>query len=336
VFELEEKQNLAEIEELLSKAPSVEAREELVQIGEQAIPALVAILKHDDPNMRGFATETLGKIRSNKAAEALIERFDDTIQIFDYYDSLAAEDLVAPPTVSSLAYEAIVGIGIPAIPSLLRSLDSKKARVAKYSAIALGKIGDDAAVPAILKKIKSSETTIEMVCFSAKALADIGSPKAVAELVHLLHHKEPMVRINGVMALGEIADESAILALLGKLNDETSVTISTPLRSTPEITYNIPQLACESLVRIGAGEVALTTLREMMLAGAKSASECERLIDHTLEFMAVMPKAKPKKLGNSFRDIRDRSQTAEKFMSKQKPEGKGDVSGKDGKSLKRE
>lgn len=82
-----------------------QAREQLVNIGEGAVPQLVTALQDDDTQMRWEATKALSEIGSPRSASALVAGLRDN-----------------DGGVRWLAADALIGIGAPALPAVLHGL----------------------------------------------------------------------------------------------------------------------------------------------------------------------------------------------------------------------
>jgi len=85
------------------------------------------------------------------------------------------------------------------------------------AAKALGKIGDPAAVDALLDALKDDFSVLRKE--SAEALGLIGDPRAVNGLIPLLRDEEEDVRYQAAWALGELKDPTAVPHLIEALED---------------------------------------------------------------------------------------------------------------------
>lgn len=98
-------------------------------------------------------------------------------------------------------------------------------RIRRYLALALGRLGDTRAVPALLKAIEEVESgdastvDTETQIYAVWALGAIGDPAAVPELVRLAGSDDRGIRKAAVHALGVFSSEEARQALLGALKD---------------------------------------------------------------------------------------------------------------------
>ncbi len=108
-----------------------------------------------------------------------------------------------------------------AVSALVEALKDEDSAVRKGAAEALRNIGNEAAVPALMQALR--EEDIFVPCMAAQALAKIGDKAAVPALVQALYHKQSLVRMNAAVALGEIDNEAAVPVLVQALSDENSL-----------------------------------------------------------------------------------------------------------------
>lgn len=97
-------------------------------------------------------------------------------------------------------------------------------RVRRYLALALGRIGDRRAVPALLKAVddagaEGSRADPETQVYAVWALGVIGDPQAVPRLVALARSDDAGLRKAAVHALGAFASEASREALVTALSD---------------------------------------------------------------------------------------------------------------------
>jgi HEAT repeat protein len=92
--------------------------------------------------------------------------------------------------------------------------------VRRTSALALGRIGDPKAVPALTQQALTNEDSGSRSTATA-ALGDIGDAAAVEPLLQLLEDGNDTVRAMAAQSLGKIGDARATGALLGRLTDRT-------------------------------------------------------------------------------------------------------------------
>ncbi|MFC1808592.1 HEAT repeat domain-containing protein [Candidatus Omnitrophota bacterium] len=114
--------------------------EELVKIGNDAVPALIKALHDDQGYLRVIAAEALGDIGDRDTVPVLIKALDDS----EWH-------------VREKVVEALGKIGDKrAVPAIVRVLKDSNMEVSKASVEALGKIGDKGAVPALTELLRSS------------------------------------------------------------------------------------------------------------------------------------------------------------------------------------
>lgn len=103
------------------------------------------------------------------------------------------------------------------IDEYLRDLKSDHLAVRVRAAASLGRMGDKAAVPALVEALKDGEADVRRE--AAKALGLIKDARAAAPLVDALRDRDMNVRLYAAYALGEIRDPKAAKPLLQALRD---------------------------------------------------------------------------------------------------------------------
>ena len=106
-----------------------------------------------------------------------------------------------------------------AIPGLLKLLEQSDDDVREIVADALGEIGDEAAIPGLLKLVEDLEEDVRYSV--ADALGKIGSEAAIPGLLKLVDDSDFVVRERVVYALGKI-DSEAVIPLLLKLVEDSN------------------------------------------------------------------------------------------------------------------
>lgn len=122
-----------------------------------------------------------------------------------------------------------------ATDALIAVLSDSRDMVRRKAALALGKIGDAKAVPALTQQALTHEDSGSRSTATA-ALGDIGDATAVEPLLQLLQDGNDTVRAMAAQSLGKIGDARATGALLGRLEDRT---------------YGVRGRAIEALAAIG-------------------------------------------------------------------------------------
>lgn len=127
-------------------------------------------------------------------------------KLFDYLEA-------RNPLVRLRAVEVIGRIQDPAdVGHVLPMLEDRDERVVGEAFFALGQMGSDDAVGALVEVCTSGSVAHKMM--AAEALGKIGGDQAVETLMNLLHEFRAEIRAAAAMGLARAADESAIPALL--------------------------------------------------------------------------------------------------------------------------
>jgi HEAT repeat protein len=111
---------------------------------------------------------------------------------------------------------------------LIARLRTKSVERRTYILQALGRIGDEAALPVILGAAKDTNSTVRR--FAVSALADMGKTphtpgrmghtQAIDALIVALDDPETDIRATAAMSLGLLGDRRAESAIIALLNDE--------------------------------------------------------------------------------------------------------------------
>jgi HEAT repeat protein len=124
-------------------------------------------------------------------------------------------------SVLGAAAVALGQIGDPAaVPRLLKALDDADAGLRRAAAEELGEIGHKAVVPRLLKALGDADAEVRAV--AAAALGAIRDGAAVPGLLKALGDADAKVSWVAAAALGEIGDASAVPGLLETLSDADS------------------------------------------------------------------------------------------------------------------
>ena len=187
------------------------AAEVLKQIGRPAIPALAKALKNSDANVRSSAASALGRIGAE--AQTALPQLVPLLK-----DSDAKVRSSAASALGSRSGEAKT-----ALPQLVPLLKDSDANVRHSAASALGGIGAEAktALLQIVPLLKDSDPNVRYS--AALALGSIGAEAktAVPQLVPLLKDSDKYVRGNAASAL-----ESIALSLQEKAKTLTSLELN--------------------------------------------------------------------------------------------------------------
>ncbi|GAB1540934.1 hypothetical protein NUACC21_36030 [Scytonema sp. NUACC21] len=132
------------------------------------------------------------------------------------------------------AIDDLVTVGKPAVPALIQALQDSDPQVRGSAAIALGKIGPDAAqaAPAILRMIDDKDPTVRF--HAVQAINKIGKQAYVPHLIAGLDSAKSWERYNaahGLRAMGKDA-APAVPTLIRKLQDKEDVWMRVSAAST--------------------------------------------------------------------------------------------------------
>ena len=172
----------------------------------EAIPALSALLTHEDPNSRLWAKFALTKITG-----------ETTENLPFFLEALRENKKYYPGMVST----AIAGFGaeaVAALPLLIELLGDAEADNRWSSAWAIGAMGDAAkdAVPALIEALRDPDEKTRW--YSAYALSEMSAdtirPALDALLFALEHDFDEDVRGYAARALGKSGEARAMSALL--------------------------------------------------------------------------------------------------------------------------
>ena len=106
---------------------------------ERATAALLAATADPDPDVRAVVLHGLGQLRAPGAVTPLLFALNDSRAFL-----------------ARLATDALIHIGLPAVPGLIRALEQDaEARVRANAARALALIGDQSAIPALFHASKT-------------------------------------------------------------------------------------------------------------------------------------------------------------------------------------
>jgi HEAT repeat protein len=172
------------------------------ELEKKGIEGLVHAL-HDstDPKVRQYAAYLLGKAKSPRAIQPLIEALGD----FD-------------KSVREQATLALVSIGKAAIEPLSAAMKEPRWETRYRAAEALGKIADEKAVQPLIQALKDNRDHVRYM--AAKGLREFGDSDAIDPMIILLKDENRYVRMMAVRALGAIGGKKVHAALKSALDVE--------------------------------------------------------------------------------------------------------------------
>jgi HEAT repeat protein len=116
----------------------------------------------------------------------------------------------------------LVDLNSPVVPTLLDAMQDPSPTVRCGVAEALGLIGDERAVPALIEALAKDQHP-GVRSSAGIALGEIGGPATAAPLVAALKDSEPSVRSVAAASLGEINETPAVPLLVELLNDSSDI-----------------------------------------------------------------------------------------------------------------
>ena len=174
-----------------------EAAKALVEMGHEAIDALIHGLSNENPQIREMSAWTLSEIKTPVAriVPALISVLTDPDENIRVVGSVALQNL-----------------GEPAVPYLIDALTADAAEIRLNVAYALGEIGTplDTILPALINTLTDPEWNVRRLV--VRALATIGTP-AIEPLIAALNSPDPDLRRMAVRALNDIGTRQARKAI---------------------------------------------------------------------------------------------------------------------------
>jgi HEAT repeat protein len=114
--------------------------------------------------------------------------------------------------------EALVRHGSATVDLLISQLTAEDLEVRRSAVVALGRIGDSTATPALVNTLEDQSLAID----AANALAQIGDPQAVDGLLNLIGNEDASTRQAAVSALNSVLPPSLSERIIPLLHDPDS------------------------------------------------------------------------------------------------------------------
>ncbi len=169
----------------------------LIELGEQAAPALIAKVDAADRQQREYVIAALGTLKVVDAIPAISTVLTDTTLKRRYVAAWALGEIGA----------------VEALPALIRALSDDNSEVRRYATRALIKFHKSSVLPLVDYLAQASG---EGAAGAVRALGDIADPRA---LEVLLIHARGAQRAEAFLALGKLRDSRAESALIAGLTD---------------------------------------------------------------------------------------------------------------------
>jgi HEAT repeat protein len=168
----------------------------------EVVEALLAGLADEQPWVRYYACQSLGKLGVNDAASAITARLDDA----------AGQVRVAAVEALSHLESAI------ALAALRNAAASDDPDIQRAALIGLGLAHHDASLPVVIAACRATSAATRQVALSA--LKSFGAPEVFPELAAALTDADEGVRLAAVGLLAEVPKREATLHLIHALGDE--------------------------------------------------------------------------------------------------------------------
>ena len=222
------------------------AWEAAVKLGGPAEETLLAALDSPDRTVSEHAAGALGAMRSAKAVTALekaLERSDFRRYVAAWALGEIGDPGAIPALVGALgdgegetrkyAARALVKFGPEGVPALIGALGSESPWRRRYAVRALGEIRDPRAAGPLL----GMEGEVDREVF-LWALGRIGDPRGYPVIAAAAGDPDWRIRLAAVQALGDLAQEDAVSALTGALEDEEWIIREWAARGLESVTGN--------------------------------------------------------------------------------------------------
>ncbi|OLF07300.1 HEAT repeat domain-containing protein [Actinophytocola xanthii] len=206
---------------------------------DQDVDVLIPLLADRSSEVRMVAARSLGLVGADRAAGALI--------------GALAPVRRRPGIPTAVAAEALLGLGVRALPAIREALTTGEIDQRVVAAM----VAADGAYSGVLPQLRDrlvNDQELDVRMFAARAVGAAGSRDDMAVLAtHTADGQPAELRRTAVAALGELGDPSAGTVLVQLLAD-------------PDI--RLAQLAAEALARLG--HTGLDLLSVVALAGGRS------------------------------------------------------------------
>jgi HEAT repeat protein len=218
------------------------ASNELTEMGERAVPYIIRSLKRDSYNGTGSVSfnsrwnkvNVLGRIGSNEAEDALIERVALDEETHVRWRSIWALNIVKGNETESkllnllknedekIRWRAAVALGSMKHPAsrdiLVDGLNSDDSWFRWEAVYVLGILKDGTTAPEIADMIYDDSDRVRQE--AALTLGKLGNKEVVPDLVHALGDKSPGVRWRAASSLAKIGDKNDISEIQIAIDNE--------------------------------------------------------------------------------------------------------------------
>lgn len=165
------------------------AIEGIGQIGSPAVDVLLKLLR--DWDVRKSAIMALGKIRDERVLEPLMQQLRNDEFMED-------------------ATDALVNLGEPALPGLIKALKDKEELVRKQAVIALGRIKSPEAIDPLIEMLQNKDWFTRLT--AAAALEAIGDERGREAIKPLLKDTDMVVKMRVERILAKWKKQPAVVS----------------------------------------------------------------------------------------------------------------------------
>jgi len=206
---------------------------------------------------------------------------DDRLEGFETIERLADPALLPEleegmadrsEMIRKVCMSALIELGEPAVPVLVRALEHPDWRVRNNAVVALGHIKGVSAMPLVKGMIRDPYERVRIA--AVKVMADSGGQDEAQFLTEQAAHQPPGVRIEICKALGKIGTDNALRALPTFFLDEH---------------YGVRYYAAEAIA--GGGDEAVPYLVDALRTSAEATARAlaARALGQTKSAQAVQP-----------------------------------------------
>ncbi|MFC6988589.1 HEAT repeat domain-containing protein [Haloplanus sp. GCM10025708] len=248
---------------------------------QQIVEKLVrAAIDDDDEAVRGAAIDALDRLGEDAIEQLVVSLSGQDadsglgrVRARAFVKTLSADR----PELRMASANALGRLGDEkALPALVGALTDSDPRVRARAARACGKLGDPRAVDALRERVDGDDRRVRRA--AADALAAIGSKRALAALVDQVEDDSPEVRYVAASALGDYDGPKPIDALVETLTDDDDAVRRAAVYSIVKLLSNAPskrghEIRQTVVERLGetADESVVDALAELLEEGRQVA-----------------------------------------------------------------
>ncbi len=262
---------------------------------------LLRAMQDEDSDVRRFAAVAIGELSDSQAVPHLLP-------VLEAWEPLIEAD----PDLLEAVVETIGKLGDPlAVPSLIPLLRAKHDGILLKAVIALKRLRDPAAVPALLDLVRSPKATLRRRVI--ETLGQSGDVSVVPTLAERLREDSaPDVRAAAARALGELKAADAVPALEEALRDEMSVRIQVVI-ALGNVRHKHSLAALMAMLKDGAAEVRYHALNAI---GKYQEPKSMKAVASMLQDSEPMVKAAAEKVLELFGDAVKEDQAVKTIVNK--------------------